>query len=69
MTQMEKSLNRGELIGFKASDARPNAMIPGIISESPLRFKNANRRAETIYDANGLPLGHWRPTYKRGFNI
>lgn len=37
MTQMEKSLNRGELKGFKASEARPNAMIPGIFSESPLR--------------------------------
>ena len=37
MTQMEKSLNRGDLKGFKASKTSLNAMVPGLFSESPLR--------------------------------
>ena len=37
MTQMEKSMNRGELHGYKAAAPQPNAMVPGIFNESPLR--------------------------------
>ena len=37
MTQTEKSLNRGQLKDFKVAEIRPNAMIPGIFNESPLR--------------------------------
>ena len=37
MTQMEKSLNKGDLQGYKANDNQLNAMVPGIFSESPLR--------------------------------
>ena len=34
---MEKNLNKEQLKDFKKKEARPNAMIPGIFSESPLR--------------------------------
>ena len=39
MTQMEKSLNRGELNNYKTNQGgiQVNAMIPGIFNESPLR--------------------------------
>ena len=37
MTQMEKSLNRADLQGFKASETSMNAMIPGLFNESPMR--------------------------------
>ena len=41
MTQMEKSLNRADLQGFKASETSLNAMVPGLFSESPLRNANS----------------------------
>ena len=56
---MEKSLNRGELKGFKNQDESPNAMIPGIISESPLRIykqREAVRRPNP-YEADSQLLG------------
>lgn len=37
MTQIEKSLNKGELKDFKESEGKFVAMVPGITSESPLR--------------------------------
>ena len=37
MTQMEKSLNREDLQGFKNHETSLNAMVPGLFSESPLR--------------------------------
>lgn len=37
MTQTEKGLNRDQLKDFKIVEARPQAMIPGLFNESPLR--------------------------------
>ena len=34
---MEKNVNRGDLDGYKGSEARPAAMVPGLFNESPLR--------------------------------
>ena len=46
MTQMEKSLNKGELKDFKTNGGgvQVNAMIPGIFNESPLRHKVVPRK-------------------------
>ena len=49
MTQMEKSLNRADLQGFKASETSLNAMVPGLFSESPLR------NAASSVPRNGRP--------------
>ena len=37
MTQLEKSINKGDVQNYKQSEQRPNAMVPGMFSESPLR--------------------------------
>ena len=37
MTQTEKGLNREQLRDFKTIQAAPQAMIPGLFNESPLR--------------------------------
>ena len=54
MTQMEKSLNRADLQGFKASETSLNAMVPGLFSESPLR------NAANSVPRNGRPA-HAKP--------
>ena len=52
---MEKSINRGELTNFKASDAKQNAMVPGIFNESPLKYEgsptNSSGRENTVKGA------------------
>lgn len=37
MTQIEKSMNKGELRDFKERQGNLNAMVPGMFNESPLR--------------------------------
>ena len=37
MTQTEKGLNKDQLRNFKQDQAHPQAMIPGLFNESPLR--------------------------------
>mmetsp|Transcript_7295 Transcript_7295/g.8747 ORF Transcript_7295/g.8747 Transcript_7295/m.8747 type:complete len:169 (-) Transcript_7295:1297-1803(-) len=37
MTQMEKGMNKKEMKDFKGSSNNPNAMVPGMFNESPLR--------------------------------
>ena len=44
MTQMEKSLNRDELAGFKANEGRHAPMVPGLSCESPLRNYIVDKR-------------------------
>lgn len=77
MTQMEKSINKGELVGYKASEVKISSMVPGIFNESPMRgLKNdagplrdtGNGQVVGISvmdnpgDYNqGAPPGHWRP--------
>ena len=39
---MEKSLNKQELKAYKDSEHIPAPMIPGLNSESPLRFHQGN---------------------------
>ena len=36
MSQVEKSMNRGELKSFKNYETVHNSMLPGIFNESPL---------------------------------
>jgi len=37
MTQLEKSINKADLEGFKTGENRINAMVPGIFNESPYK--------------------------------
>ena len=55
MTQMEKNLNKEELKGFKKNQIRPNAMIPGIFSESPLRKNVPAGSGSGIQSLNSSP--------------
>ena len=39
---MEKIINRGELVGYKASEVKVSSMVPGIFNESPMRNRNSS---------------------------
>ena len=54
---MEKSLNKGDLQGFKTSEMRQNAMVPGLLSASPLRNAQYRQAANLLKHSHGASLG------------
>ena len=62
MTQMEKSINRGELKGYKDTQIIQGAMIPGIFGQSPLRntvhnFKHMQQHKKRVNNVSTLLEG------------
>lgn len=56
MTQVEKAMNKHELKGYKNSDANIYSMLPGLQSESPVKYSGGTSTMST--DGYRFPTKH-----------